>query len=144
MAIRIDGPGRANGVQGGQPTKRAAGTGSSFTLPNAETPVRAQTLAGTPAIGDLASLLALQGVPVEDDRREKRRKAVHRGLDLLDVLEGVKLDLLAGGVPSDRLERLVHLLGLRRPSGDDGLDALIDDVELRARVELAKFGRFPT
>ena len=143
MAIRIDGPGRASGVQGGQPTKRATGTETSFTLPSGEAPARAQTLAGTPALGDLASLLALQGVPVEDDRREKRRKAVHRGLDLLDVLEGVKLDLLAGGVPSDRLERLVHLLGLRRPSGDDGLDALIDDVELRARVELAKFGRYP-
>lgn len=143
MAIRIDGPGRTGGIQGGRTTGRSEGTGASFRLPEGEAPTRAATLAGTTSLGDVASLLALQGLVVEDDPREKRRKAVKRGLDVLDVLEGVKLDLLGGGVPADRLERLVHLLGQRRPSGDDGLDALVDDVELRARVELAKFGRYP-
>ena len=145
MAIRIDGPGRTGGVQGGQPTRRAEGTGASFRLPDQEASSRpaAATLPGATSIGDIASLLALQGMAVEDDPREKRRKAVRRGLDLLDVLEGVKLDLLGGGVPTDRLERLVQLLAQRRPSGDERLDALVEDVELRARVELAKFGRYP-
>lgn len=145
MAIRIDGPGRTGGVQGSAPTRRAEGGGAAFTLPGGETPARvaAPTLPGATALTDLASLLALQGVPAEEDPRDRRRKAVHRGLDLLDVLEGVKLDLLGGGVASERLERLVQMLGQRRPSGDEGLDALVDEIELRARVELAKFGRFP-
>jgi hypothetical protein len=129
VAIRIDGPGRTGGVQGGQPTRRTEGTGASFRLPEREAASRpaAATLPGATAIGDIASLLALQGMAVEDDPREKRRKAVKRGLDLLDVLEGVKLDLLGGGVPTDRLERLVQLLGQRRPSGDARLDALVEE-----------------
>jgi hypothetical protein len=145
VAIRIDGPGRAGGVQGNTPTRRAEGAGTGFALPGGETTARAAapTLAGATALTDLASLLALQGVPAGEDEREKKRKAVRRGFDLLDLLESVRVDLLGGGVPTDRLERLVHLLGQRRPTGDDRLEALVDDIELRARVELAKFGHYP-
>lgn len=145
MAIRIDGPGRTGGVQGNVPTRAKDAGGAAFSLPGAEVPSRpaATTIAAATPLTDIAALLALQGVPVAEDRREKRRREVRRGFDLLDVLEGVKLDLLGGGVPTERLERLVDLLGRRGPSGDDQLDALIADIELRARVELAKFGRFP-
>ncbi|MDK9696702.1 MAG: flagellar assembly protein FliX [Siculibacillus sp.] len=145
MAIRIDGPGRTGGVQGNAPTRAKEPGGATFSLPGAEVPTRiaAPTIAAATPFTDLAALMALQGVPVAEDEREKRRKAARRGLDLLDVLDGVRLDLLGGGVPSERLERLVQLLGKRTPSGDERLDALVADVELRARVELAKFGRFP-
>jgi hypothetical protein len=144
VAIRIDGPGRAGGVQGGTPTRRTEGAGSGFSLPG-ETAARpaATALSGATALGDVATLLALQGVPEAEDRRERRRRAVRRGLDLLEVLEGVRFDLIGGGVAAERLERIVHLLGQRRASGDERLEALIDEIDLRARVELAKFGRFP-
>jgi len=144
VAIRIDGPSRSGTVQGSGPTRRPEGTGTSFALPS-ETAARpaATALAGATGLTDVASLLALQSVPEAEDRRERRRRAVRRGLDLLDVLEGVRLDLIGGGVAVDRLERIVHLLGERRPSGDERLEALIDEIDLRARVELAKFGRFP-
>lgn len=142
MAIRIDGPGRTGGIQGPSGGRRAEATGATFSLPDQEAPSRAAVTAGPMAVGDVASLLALQAIPSQDPR-EKRRRAVRRGHDLLDVLEGVKLDLLAGTVPVERLERLVGLLGGREPSGDDRLDELVADIELRARVELAKQGRFP-
>ncbi len=141
MAIRIDGPGRPTGIGGSGPTRRSEGT-SSFSLPTDGQPARAANLGAPLGVQDLAGLLALQTIPQEDPR-ERRRKAVRHGFDLLDVLEGVKLDLLSGGVPIDRLERLVHLLGLRRTSDDPSLDGLVEEIELRARVELAKFGRFP-
>lgn len=142
MAIRIDGPGRSGGVGGNAPVKRGEAAGSAFSLPEREAPGRAQVLAGAIGVGDVASLLALQSIEAPDPR-ERRRRAVRRGHDLLDVLEGVKLDLLGGGVPVERLERLVALLGGREPTGDESLDALVADIELRARVELAKWGRFP-
>lgn len=145
MAIRIDGPGRTGGVQGNVPMRAKEPGGAAFALPGAEVPTKpaAAPIAGAAPFTDIAALLALQGVPVAEDPREKRRKSVRRGLDLLDVLERVRIDLLGGGVPSERLERLVQILGDRGPSGDDQLDALVADIELRARVELAKFGRFP-
>ena len=142
MAIRIDGPGRTGGAQGPTPGRRAEGTGASFSLPEQNAPNRAAVAPGPFGVGDVASLLALQAIAAPDPR-ERRRRTVRRGHDLLDVMEGVKLDLLGGGVPVDRLERLVALLGRHEPSGDERLDALIDDIELRARVELAKYGRFP-
>ncbi len=145
MAIRIDGPGPTTGVQGGQPTRRAEGTGAAFRLPTGDPAPRvaAAAIGGATALTDVASLLALQSVPDPEDTRERKRRAVKRGHELLDVLESVKLDLLGGAMPTDRLERLVQILGQRRPSGDDQLDGLVADIELRARVELAKFGRFP-
>lgn len=145
MAIRIDGPGRNSGVQGPAQTRRSEGASSTFQLPGGETTQasRSGVVAGPLGVQDIASLLALQAMPTEADPRERRRRAVKRGNDLLDVLEGVKLDLLGGSVPVDRLERLVALLGGREASGDDALDALVVEIELRARVELAKFGRYP-
>ena len=142
MAIRIDGPGRSGGIQTTTGGRRAEGTGATFSLPEHEAPGRASVIGGSIGVGDVASLLALQSVPAPDPR-EKRRRAVKRSLDLLDVLEGVKLDLLGGGVPVERLERLVAMLGGREATGDAALDALVEDVELRVRVELAKFGRYP-
>lgn len=142
MAIRIDGPGRTGGMQGPTPTRRAEGTGATFSLPEPNAPKSAAVAPGPVGVGDVASLLALQAVEAPDPR-ERRRRTVRRGHDMLDVLEDVKLDLLGGGVPVDRLERLVALLGRHEPSGDDRLDALVADIELRARVELAKYGRFP-
>ncbi|NLH82400.1 MAG: hypothetical protein GX458_16360 [Phyllobacteriaceae bacterium] len=142
MAIRIDGPGRTGGLQGPTPGRRAEGTGATFSLPETNQPSRAAVAPGPLGVGDVASLLALQAVEAPDPR-ERRRRTVKRGHDLLDVLEAVKLDLLGGGVPVERLERLVGLLGRHEPSGDERLDALVADIELRARVELAKYGRFP-
>jgi hypothetical protein len=68
---------------------------------------------------------------------------VRRGKALLDVLEDMKADLLLGHVGEGRLNQLLALIGQAREKSEPGLDALIDDIELRARVELAKLGRFP-
>lgn len=142
MAIRIDGPGRTGGIQGTGTTRRAEGTGATFRLPEQEQAGRSTVVGGPIGATDVASLLALQSISSQDPR-EKKRKAVRRGLDILDVLEGIRLDLLGGGVPPERLERLVGLMGGREATGDERLDGLVADIELRARVELAKLGRFP-
>jgi hypothetical protein len=89
----------------------------------------------------LDAILTLQCV--EDALSAPRRKAVRRGTSLLDTLEAVRTDLLVGKVSPDRLDQLMDLVGEARSQTLPGLDALLDDIELRVRVELAKFGRFP-
>ncbi|MBT3535605.1 MAG: flagellar assembly protein FliX [Rhodospirillaceae bacterium] len=95
----------------------------------------AQTGAASSVAG-VGSLLALQEVP---DALEQRRQAVLRSTDILDELQQLRMGLLTGSVPRQRLQRLMKLLQ-DRPGGyaDPQLDNIIGDIEVRAAVELAK------
>lgn len=137
--MRIDGPGRGGPIGQGSGTRRP-GSASGFSLPDAGAARRSPVTAAPAGTYDVSALLALQSV---EGPLERRRRAVKRGFDLLDTLEDIRLDLLGGSIGADRLERLVGLVGDKAPSEDERIAALIDDIELRARVELAKLGRFP-
>jgi len=64
---------------------------------------------------------------------------VVRAEDLLDILDDIRLGLLGGGVPSGRLSALVQAVGRQRASvADARLSQLLDEIDLRAQVELAK------
>ena len=86
----------------------------------------------------IGALLALQ---VVGDPLSSRKRAVQDGRDILDGLDRIKVALLEGWVPVDRLERLAAIVAKRASSGDERLDQLLAEIELRARVELAKLGR---
>lgn len=137
--MRIDGPGRTTGPAAASGGARRTGQTSAFTLPEEAAQARAPTVSTSTGTYDVAALVALQSV---DGPKERRRKAVKRGFDLLDVLDEIRIDLLGGNIPADRLERLVVLLGEKSGSEDPKVEALIDEIELRAKVELAKLGRF--
>ena len=51
--------------------------------------------------------------------------------------------MLVGRVSEGRLNQLMALIAQARERSEPGLDAALDDIELRARVELAKRGLFP-
>ena len=51
----------------------------------------------------------------------------------------VRDGLLAGGIPRPTLSRLAHGIAKRRESyADEKLQGVLDEIDLRARVELAK------
>lgn len=102
---------------------------------------KAQAAAPSSATANVGALLALQ--VVEDPLSERKKKAVKRGKSLLDKLEQIKADLLVGQVGEERLDSLMAMIGEARERSEPDLDALLDDIELRVRVELAKSGRFP-
>ena len=138
--MRIDTGMRAGQMSGAGATARRSGVGFSLSL-GSDTAAPARTAGSAPAMSlcDLQSLMALQAY---EDPAERKKRVVRRGFDMLDVLEGVKMDLLVGRVSPDRLERLVSLLGRKGTSGDPRVDQLMEDIELRAKVELAKLGRY--
>jgi hypothetical protein len=72
-----------------------------------------------------------------------RRKAVKRANSLLDMLEDIQADLLIGQVGEGRLNRAISLLQQAKTQIDPELEAIVADIELRVRVELAKLGRYP-
>lgn len=119
----------------------AAKPGSAFSLHVAEsTPARGPSGASGPAgVVALEAVLVLQELA---DGPAKRRNAVRRGHDLLDRLDELKLDLLGADIDNTSLDKLAMLLSSAGDSGEEGLDALLGDISLRAHVELAKRGRF--
>ncbi|SDM71452.1 Class II flagellar assembly regulator [Maricaulis salignorans] len=89
-------------------------------------------------VSSVDAILALQSV---GDFNEARKQATGRAMELLDVLDELKLALLEGGLPKAKLVALMSLLQTRRDDTNDaGLEAALDEVEIRAAVELAKFG----
>jgi hypothetical protein len=82
------------------------------------------------------ALLALQDV---GGPLERKRRAVGRAGRILDVLDEVKVALLGGDLSAQDLDRLQRAVRDERSRTDDPrLEAVLDEVELRAAVEIAK------
>lgn len=95
-------------------------------------------VSGPGSLGPLDALLALQEVP---DSLARNARARRRGEALLDQLEQLRLDILTGALPEDRLARLAGLIAERKGEIDDPrLADILQEIELRAAVELAKRG----
>lgn len=83
---------------------------------------------------DIGAVIALQTDNIDPD---SKRRAGERALMLLDrVQEG----LLTGRVMVSDLKGLADAASAKEPSGDADLDAIYDQIALRARIELAKLG----
>lgn len=133
--MKIEGPRQVDNARFAR-TQRS-GQGATFTpeMPS-ETRGASQAAASSPLTA-IDSLIALQEVP---DSVGGRSKAARRGRDMLDLLEDIRDGLLLGGISRTTLTRLVQLVNVKREDFvDPGLSALLDDIELRARVELAKY-----
>jgi hypothetical protein len=75
----------------------------------------------------------------EDGPLERRRRAVGRAGSMLDLLDEMKLNLLDGEPNAAALERLTRAVRSERAqTGDPGLEGVLDEIETRAAVELAK------
>jgi hypothetical protein len=135
--VRIDGTNRSSAPALRAGVRRAA-SGPAFAAEPAQEAGAAVPAAAVAASAGVEALLALQAV---DDPVLARKKAVRRGHGLLDALEALKLDLLLGQIGEGRLQQLAGLVAGLRERALPGLDAVLDEIELRAQVELAKLGR---
>lgn len=137
--MRIEANNRTAGVSGRSAAGKA-GSGPAFVPAGGEGAARVASNAPVAPSAGLDAILALQavGTPTEGKRRTLRR-----GTTLLDNLEAIKADLLVGHIGGERLDALIGELSQMRERVNPGLDAVLDDIELRVRVELAKLGRFP-
>ncbi len=101
-----------------------------------------QAASGVSSLTSIQSLLAVQGVDAPDDPLTGRRRAIENASETLDVLDEIKLGLLAGEVPADKLQQLLsHVRAERSDIDDPALAEVLDHIDLRAQVELAKFNQ---
>lgn len=90
-------------------------------------------------VTSMDALLSLQEMP---DDEIKRRKAVQESKGTLEALETLRLALLTGSIPEHLLHTLGKVVAIQKQRVDDPrLTSIIEDIELRAAVELAKLER---
>lgn len=135
MKIESSNPLRSGAVR---KTKGAGATGgSTFSLSVADDEERSAVgVGGASSIGTVDALLALQQV---DDGAAERERAKGRAEEILARLDELRIGLLTGAMPRERLEQLGHLARSRRgTTNDPRLDQVLEEIDLRAQVELAK------
>jgi hypothetical protein len=135
--MKITGPNGTGSASGPRGTRPAGGGG--FRLPDVEEAAGASPSSGvnrTAGVMGVDALLALQDV---GGPLERKRRAVRRAGRILDVLDEVKLALLDGDLSLGQLERLRRAIRDERGLTDDPkLEEVLDAIELRAAVEIAK------
>lgn len=148
--MKVEGPKSSSSVQGAGRARKAGPTGKAGAFAEeldrvggadeAVGPEGVEQLGGMLGVG---GILAAQNVDPDGapDHKERQRRA-QRGTELLDRLEDIRRGLLLGAVPKDRLQELAHMVREKRERGADPvISRLLDEIELRAEVELAKLSR---
>lgn len=87
-------------------------------------------------IQQVDGLFQLQEMP---DALAQRRRAVQRGSTVLDRLDDLRLALLGGSLSQGQIAELQRVVASQRGVVDDPkLLGVLDEIDLRAQVELAK------
>ena len=93
-------------------------------------------VAATNRISSVDAVVALQEITGDNT---DGRGAKNRANLILDKLEDIRMGLLLGQIPKTNLEELSKILILARENSiDSNLLEIIEDIELRAKIELAK------
>jgi hypothetical protein len=132
--MRIQGPGTAMATPSASPARRASSGPFSVNENTESSATKGPSAVRT--FGGIDALIALQGV---DDPLERRRQGVKRGRLALDALDELKIGLLGGTLTPATLNKLRSAAAfLKDGSGEVGLDGVLDEIELRVEVEIAK------
>jgi hypothetical protein len=145
--VKVEGPKSTSGstpvrrTQGPAATPGGPGFASELERVAGSEEAVAPAVEGGAGVVGLGGILAAQAVTDREASPQERRRRAQRGIDLLDRLEEVRRGLLLGTIPKDRLADLARLVRDKRERGADPvISRLLDEIELRAAVELAKLG----
>jgi len=134
--MRVTGPNGTAVVATPAAPRRAPG--GTFSLAETNAPQAQSAAVALRTLGGIDALIALQGI---EDPAERRRRAVKHGTRALDALDELKLGLLSGTLDQATLLRLKAVAtDLKDGSGDERLDQVLGEIDLRVAVELAKAG----
>jgi len=118
-----------------------SGEAFSESLKSAQGGTALASIVGSGMVGNVDALFSVQESPDAIDPRS-RKQAITYGEDLLRRLDELKLGVLNGSMPKEKLTDLAQYLRQKRQSSDDLLlNEIISEIELRAEVEIAKLSR---
>ncbi|MCC6598366.1 MAG: flagellar assembly protein FliX [Alphaproteobacteria bacterium] len=136
--MKVQGPGGPQGPSRTKGKDKASGTSGGFGDFVAPETQAASSPQATQSIARLDALLAVQGAEDPAARAAKKRMR-HRASDILNELEKIRLAMLGGTLTVGHMIDVADVVASHREKiYDPGLTAIMDEVDLRAQVELAK------
>lgn len=138
--MKVSGTSGVGSAGGARKPRGASGEGFQVSQPAAAAgPAQTTRAGGVGGVMSVDAILALQEVA---GPLERRRRAVGRAGKILDVLEDLKVGLLSGEASIDDLDRLRGAVRDERLGTDDEqLEGVLNEIETRAAVEIAKLER---
>ena len=135
--MKVIGTSGVGSAGGASKPRGASGEGFQVSQPAAAAgPAQTTRAGGVGGVMSVDAILALQEVA---GPLERRRRAVGRAGKILDVLEDLKVGLLSGEASIDDLDRLRRAVRDERLGTDDEqLEGVLNEIETRAAVEIAK------
>ena len=136
--MKIDG---TSAVGGAGKVKKTGSTGDgtfSKMLDGIGGDAEVGALTGTSRINPISFIQAIEG-----DERSKKRKMVDDGEELLDELLKIRDSLLFGKITVENLRGVQEKISKIEANCDDpALNEIVEEIKIRASVELAKLGVF--
>jgi hypothetical protein len=137
--MKVTGAGPTNALGPVRAADRRIASGFEPAMEEASETATPAATARTTALGAVNSLDALLALQETLSPTERRRRAVRRAGKILDALDALKLSLLGGETPDADLQALqTAVKEARAETQDPGLEELLEQIETRAAVELAK------
>ena len=135
--MKVEGPGNLRGSGAVRRTGKAdASGGASFAKQLVGDTAATHGVSGATGVFGVSSMLALQEV---DDAAARVSRGKMRAEDMLDIMDEIRHGLLAGALPAQKLMDLQRVVQSRKAQVDHPkLAEILDEIDLRAQVELAK------
>jgi len=137
VSIKIEGSSSLRSGSVKRAGKSEGGSGSKFSKAISSETAAPSSVATANPVTAVDGLLTLQEV---DDAAARASAGKRRAQDLLEGLDDIRHGLLVGGLSRDKLLALAKHVQSRRAQVDDPrLAEILDEIDLRAQVELAKY-----
>jgi molybdopterin converting factor small subunit len=127
--MKIDAVRGASQANGARRANTVSGEGFSLPTEATKAPTAAAPVSAPSALGALLSLQIDEG---------RRARQARRGTLSLDAMDALQAALLDGTEEGAALAALRSQLAGREPTGDAALDDVLNDIDVRTAVELAK------
>ena len=136
--MKVQGPGQTQATSKGKKTGKAAQADGSFEDFIAAGVSKASGVSATQAIINVDSLLAVQGAG-DAGQGKARKQARQRASSILNELDKIRVAMLGGTLTIGHMIDIADVVASHRDRiMDPALTAIMDEIDLRAQVELAK------
>lgn len=137
---KVEGPGSVRSTSSVRKSSKAGASSSTFAK-HLEDEDATSPVSGVSTLGAVGGIGAILGVQEVGDATERAAKGKRRANLLLDQLDELRVALINGVLSKEQLLRLSAMVQQQKIQVDDPhLAEILDDIDLRARVELAKYG----